>query len=158
TSQSNDTAYVPPGNTQYPFGDEKQFNVHALDEDTNQIHCVEQKDIKELEGSCPLKQSTEEIADPYIACPGYDTFPPPQEAIYSSNEKPAPEVLCKKCDLRLTVDNQAVVVECFQCYDIPSSDRQANRTERNILYKVQYVAVANYTSVEVTGWENFFEG
>lgn len=63
------------------------------------------------------------LQDPYVTCPGYAIFPPPHEAIYSSDERPAPEVQCKKCDLRLTTDNTAVIVECFQCYDIPSATR-----------------------------------
>lgn len=65
------------------------------------------------------------MQDPYIACPGYVKIPPPHELIFSSGEIPGPEVQCRKCDLRLTPDNKAVIVECFQCFDIPSSKRPA---------------------------------
>lgn len=65
------------------------------------------------------------LQDPYIACPGYVKIPPPHELIFSSGEIPGPEVQCRKCDLRLTPDNKAVIVECFQCFDIPSTKRPA---------------------------------
>lgn len=52
-------------------------------------------------------------------------IPPPNEVIYSSGEIPGPEVQCKRCDLRLTTDSKAVIVECFQCFDIPTPKRPA---------------------------------
>lgn len=65
------------------------------------------------------------LQEPYIDCPGFPVIPPPHEIIFSSSQRPSPEVQCKKCDLRLTPNNTAVIVECFQCYDIPSVNRQA---------------------------------
>ncbi|KAJ8955751.1 hypothetical protein NQ318_008624, partial [Aromia moschata] len=146
--------YDPPGNTKYPFGDEQQ-NVNSLEQDINNVHCVDQKDLKELQGKCPLQEATAEELDPYVACPGFDTIPPPHEIIFSTNEQQAPEVQCKKCDLRLTPDRTAVVVQCSHCFDIPSPDRKANRTEKDILYKAYFIQISNYTSVDVTGTENF---
>nr|CAH7760468.1 unnamed protein product [Callosobruchus chinensis] len=93
--------------------------------------------------------------DPYQFCPSVPVVPPPHEIIFSSSGIPQPKLQCKKCDLRLTEDGKAIVVECFQCYDIPTTTREANKTERNILYKVYFLEIANYTTVEVVGAENF---
>ncbi|CAH1980294.1 unnamed protein product [Acanthoscelides obtectus] len=67
----------------------------------------------------------EKYNDPYQFCPSVPVVPPPHEIIFSSSGIPQPELQCKKCDLRLTEDGKAVVVECFQCYDIPAPSREA---------------------------------
>lgn len=39
--------------------------------------------------------------------------------IYTSDSlEIVPEVQCRKCDLRVTSDGNAVVVRCFDCLDI----------------------------------------
>ncbi|KAG5893228.1 hypothetical protein JTB14_013390 [Gonioctena quinquepunctata] len=136
-SSTNDTYYVPC-NIGYPFGDEKQIDIDMLDNQTRTIHNGEEKHLQDLHGKCPYQQINETLVDPHTLCPGPDfsLIPPPDEILFSSSNKQTPKVQCKKCDLRLTPDNTAVLLECFQCFDIPSTCPPANRTERNILYKV----------------------
>lgn len=54
------------------------------------------------------------------------------ELMYSNSEEAFPEVQCKKCHLRLTSDNLAVVVKCYNCVDLVANDKKVESEYRKI--------------------------
>lgn len=86
--------------------------------------------------SCSLKQTGREfcslppeIIHPpnCIPFPEHPSVPPPGEAIYSTSNNPVPANNCRRCDLMLTPDGDAVLVHCKQCFEISSLNKRRNK-------------------------------
>ncbi|CAH1105493.1 unnamed protein product [Psylliodes chrysocephalus] len=148
--------YDIPANTKYPYGDEMQFNFNTLDKNANPFPCEEYTSLEKRLGRCPIDAEKLPVIDnPYTECPDYAVVPIPIDSDSLPNPKPNPDVLCRRCDLKLTADGVGVLLECNYCLDVPSPLRVADSTVKDIQYKVFFVQIANYTSVEVTGSEYF---
>lgn len=63
--------------------------------------------------------------NPYTECPDYAVVPIPIDSDSLPNPKPNPDVLCRRCDLKLTADGVGVLLECNYCLDVPSPLRVA---------------------------------
>lgn len=62
---------------------------------------------------------------------------------------------CQGCDVQLTPDGTAVNFKCSNCYDLPDTHRDADLSPRDLIYTTYFIEIANYTSVNVSGRENF---
>lgn len=45
------------------------------------------------------------------------------EVLFGSNTNPTPKLQCKKCSLNITEDGRAVVLQCFECFEV-EDDKQ----------------------------------
>ncbi|CAG9855981.1 unnamed protein product [Phyllotreta striolata] len=151
--------YIAPANIKYPYGDEVQFSFNVLDKDANPFPCGDQKAIEKRLGKCPIDRvKLQTIPNPFVECPNYAVVPtlPSSDCDKSQpNLGPGPDVLCKRCDLKLTSDGLGVLIECCYCLDVASPNREADRELKDIQYKAYFIQISNYSSVDVIGSENF---
>lgn len=91
---------------------------------------------------------------PYINCPEFKSFGLSDTETLGDEIVP-PAVQCKICDVKQTSDNEAVLLSCSHCYDIVAPGQQPRLNEKDILYRIYFIEIANYTSVNITGEENF---
>ncbi|XP_060533977.1 uncharacterized protein LOC132706587 [Cylas formicarius] len=142
--------YIPPGNTRFPYGDEATFNINFADKDVNQVTCYEKIKVFSEKGSCPFTpEESEEDLHPYVDCPEFTHLPPLSNLVYTDKSFPT-ESQCDNCDLRVTEDETAVILKCTGCFDLTVPSQ--NQTD--IVYKVFYVGIANYSSGGVKGAAN----
>ncbi|KAF2897319.1 hypothetical protein ILUMI_08857 [Ignelater luminosus] len=74
--------------------------------------------LQSFPGSCPSSPSSSgSLERTHVPCAGEAQFP--RDILYSSDSEASPTVQCKKCDLKVIPEGTAVIVRCFECYDIP---------------------------------------
>ncbi|CAG9768242.1 unnamed protein product [Ceutorhynchus assimilis] len=66
---------------------------------------------------CPLPSADGQASPNCIPFPDYPAVPPKGEAIFTTSLNVAPTMQCRRCDLQLTPDGDAVIVRCVQCYE-----------------------------------------
>ncbi|KAF7265340.1 hypothetical protein GWI33_021231 [Rhynchophorus ferrugineus] len=153
---NNKTTYVPPGNTKYPHGDEHLINTDIACPDINRAICSESQPPIPPQGKCPFPPEYPgdmKFTNPYVPCVNFPDLYVLEKGTASS-EILLPRIQCKSCDVKQTTDASAVVLYCMECYDLRTPGFEANLTARDILYKVTFMEITNYTSVQVTGREN----
>ncbi|XP_050301629.1 uncharacterized protein LOC126739854 isoform X1 [Anthonomus grandis grandis] len=148
--------YVAPGNIKFPYGDEYYMACDVTAHDINTVICRDLEDRIPEYSRCPYPPADPndmKQTNPYVPCIEFSHMPGPKP-IPLDAQVSSTDAVCTSCDVKVTPDGGAVNMKCIGCHELPTPEHAANGSEKELIFTVYYMEIANYTSVNVQGSEN----